>query len=413
MKKKILIIVIAFSIFVTFNNLHSQSGWFQQISNTSTHISSVFLVDQLTGYFIAGNNLFSTTNGGTNWELTYIFTNLASTSQLYFINSSTGYLISWGVLYKTTNQGIAWSQITIPSGNYFSKVKFLNSNTGFIVGSKFAKTINGGSNWVVYDNPHLNGSFGDFYFINQNTGFSLFGYPIGYYGVAKTTTGGESWTENYLDTIPLNSLSKPFGRYMYASGNNKIVRSTDYGNNWNIIHQSNYFLSKIEMVDSLTGYCIGSLYSGSWGIILKTINGGINWNIQYTQSINTFTSISFVNPLCGNAVGSEGLILRTNTGGIVTHINNQETITKFNLSQNYPNPFNPSTTIKFEVPKSSFVKITVFDISGKEIETLINEKLQAGTYQTEWNGSNYSSGVYFYKMITPDYSETKKMTLIK
>lgn len=85
----------------------------------------------------------------------------------------------------------------------------------------------------------------------------------------------------------------------------------------------------------------------------------------------------------------------------------------FSLSQNFPNPFNPNTNIKFAIPKSSNVKISVYDISGKELEVIVNERLQAGTYQTEWNGSNYSSGIYFYKIQSDGYTETKRMTLIK
>jgi len=87
--------------------------------------------------------------------------------------------------------------------------------------------------------------------------------------------------------------------------------------------------------------------------------------------------------------------------------------TEFSLSQNYPNPFNPTTTIKFAVPRSSSVKISVFDVSGREVETLVNERLQAGTYETTFDGSRYSSGVYFYKLQADGYSETKKMLLIK
>jgi hypothetical protein len=86
---------------------------------------------------------------------------------------------------------------------------------------------------------------------------------------------------------------------------------------------------------------------------------------------------------------------------------------KFTLSQNYPNPFNPMTKIKFNVPKSSNVNITVFDVLGRHITTLVNEKLNAGSYETEWNANNMPGGVYFYKIETESYSETKKMVLVK
>jgi hypothetical protein len=87
--------------------------------------------------------------------------------------------------------------------------------------------------------------------------------------------------------------------------------------------------------------------------------------------------------------------------------------TRFSLKQNYPNPFNPATNIKFDLPKTSFVSIKIYDVSGREVETIVNEKLQAGKYETRWNGSSYSSGVYFYKLMTEGFTETKRMLMIK
>jgi parallel beta-helix repeat protein len=86
---------------------------------------------------------------------------------------------------------------------------------------------------------------------------------------------------------------------------------------------------------------------------------------------------------------------------------------KFSLLQNYPNPFNPTTNIKFDLPKSTLVKLVVYDALGKEIETLVNEKLKEGSYQIDWNASKCPSGVYFYKLTTEEFSETKKMILMK
>lgn len=85
----------------------------------------------------------------------------------------------------------------------------------------------------------------------------------------------------------------------------------------------------------------------------------------------------------------------------------------YKLSQNYPNPFNPITKIRFELPKAGNVKLTIYDGLGKEIENLANEKLQPGIYESDWDGTQYPSGVYFYRLKTDGYSETKKMILIK
>jgi len=86
---------------------------------------------------------------------------------------------------------------------------------------------------------------------------------------------------------------------------------------------------------------------------------------------------------------------------------------KFNLYQNFPNPFNPTTNIKFEIKSSSLVKLTIFDALGQTIETLVNEQLQPGTYQLAFDGGNYTSGVYFYRIVADDFVETKKMLLVK
>lgn len=90
-----------------------------------------------------------------------------------------------------------------------------------------------------------------------------------------------------------------------------------------------------------------------------------------------------------------------------------EVPTSFSLMQNFPNPFNPSTAIRFDIPKASFVSIVVYDIMGREVEVLANENARAGKYEVKWNASVYSSGIYFYTLRTGDFSQTKKMILTK
>lgn len=87
--------------------------------------------------------------------------------------------------------------------------------------------------------------------------------------------------------------------------------------------------------------------------------------------------------------------------------------TEFELFQNYPNPFNPSTTISFSIPENSFVKLRIFNSLGEEVETVVNRELSAGNYKYDWNAINLPSGIYFYKLQTEKFNETKKMVLIK
>jgi hypothetical protein len=93
---------------------------------------------------------------------------------------------------------------------------------------------------------------------------------------------------------------------------------------------------------------------------------------------------------------------------------NQNTVTEnYSLKQNYPNPFNPVTNITYSLPKSGNVNIKIFDLSGREIQTLVNEFKNPGTYIISFDASDLASGLYFYKMTTANYSETKSMILMK
>ena len=114
-------------------------------------------------------------------------------------------------------------------------------------------------------------------------------------------------------------------------------------------------------------------------------------------------------------MGRDGTILRTTNGGatFVEEEEIDEIPTKFLLSQNYPNPFNPSTSIQYAVSSRQFVTLKVYDILGNEIETLVNEEKSTGTYEITGYAENLPSGVYFYKMTGGNYSETKKMLLLK
>lgn len=97
----------------------------------------------------------------------------------------------------------------------------------------------------------------------------------------------------------------------------------------------------------------------------------------------------------------------------VTSIGNNSTPVNFKLEQNYPNPFNPSTKINFSIPKTEFVTLKIYNSIGKEVTTLVSEKMTPGNYEYTFSGSNLSSGIYFYTLSTSDFQQTKLMTLIK
>ena len=109
----------------------------------------------------------------------------------------------------------------------------------------------------------------------------------------------------------------------------------------------------------------------------------------------------------------------TNVSAIGINPISQKIPDKFLLYQNYPNPFNPTTKIKFNIPPSPQgeggrgVRVTIYDVTGREIETLVNELLNPGTYEVDFDGRDLSSGVYFYTLVTANYNSTRKMVLLK
>ena len=124
-----------------------------------------------------------------------------------------------------------------------------------------------------------------------------------------------------------------------------------------------------------------------------------------TSNLNSVTELKLLSDVAQNLYNS----------GFVIGVEpiSSTTPSSFRLHQNYPNPFNPKTKIKVEIAKLCNVKLIVYDILGREVAKLVNEKLKPGTYEVEFDGSKYASGVYFYKLITDDFSETKKMLMIK
>ncbi len=123
-----------------------------------------------------------------------------------------------------------------------------------------------------------------------------------------------------------------------------------------------------------------------------------------------------MNENTGYICGFGALLMKTTNGGVdPNNINpiSAEIPSGFSLHQNYPNPFNPTTKIKFAIPKSSLVKLTVYDILGRHVAELVNQSLNAGVYEYEWSGAELSSGIYFYKLSTHNYTETRRMVLVK
>jgi|GEM_PF-6356642 len=166
---------------------------------------------------------------------------------------------------------------------------------------------------------------------------------------------------------------------------------------------------------------------GKNGNIITKATGDTLWSEQLSGTNLNLNSINFINDTTGVAVGDSGLILITTNDGITeikdSEYNNTRKLSDYKLNQNYPNPFNPSTIISYLVPKSSLVTIKVYDVLGREVESLVNEQKNPGNYKIEFNGNKLSSGIYFYRMSVStlssqgvqagSFAETKKLILLK
>lgn len=421
--KRVIVILILFTI--TFSKIsYSQSTWFVQNSgyNTSGALTDVYFINQNTGWICGQSGMISrTTNGGANWITIQNDNN--NHYSLYFLNENTGWVTdnSYLVLLKTTNNGVSWTTINIQN-QYPADIYFINENTGWVSSlyNNVLKTTNGGLNWNVFVLPgNIPFEFRSLSFANAETGWCSGNYYNIYtnehfYSVIKTTDGGDSW---FFVRIEAQPPDRSYGEIQFLNSQtgylNRIPpsKTTDGGQSWfNILdsslHDGMYF------IDVNTGwFTLGD-------DITKTTNGGLNWQTQIITNSFISHKIFFIDQITGWVVGlnniSQNKVLKTTTGGI-TFINPifDEIPAQYKLSQNYPNPFNPRTVVSFSLPVAGDVLLKVYDLRGREVQTLVNERLNAGKYEATFNGSMLNSGVYFYKLTAGGYSEIRKMLLVK
>jgi hypothetical protein len=189
------------------------------------------------------------------------------------------------------------------------------------------------------------------------------------------------------------------------------MKTTDGGESWSRSASAIQSLStELHFVSTSVGYLVAS-----GGAIWKTTDGGTTWNQQVSGTSQNLQSVFFTSATTGYAVGWYGTILKTTTGGSTTSVEqfSYERPEGFQLFQNYPNPFNPSTRIKFEVPSSKVVTLNVYDVLGREVATLVNEELNAGSYETTFDAKKLASGVYFCRLKAGGFVQTRKMLLVR
>lgn len=203
-------------------------------------------------------------------------------------------------------------------------------------------------------------------------------------------------------TVVVNILSNlPTGNYYLRvmTVEKKIIYSTPPGTNGETIFPEVFRKS----------------HPGSLGTVLPTTAGTYTYVFTYKMNPVWIDSMIYTIAFIQNDVNKECLnsfkAIDYNVTG--TPVNTGTVPKHFSLSQNYPNPFNPSTNIKFTMPKDGFVTLKVYDMIGSEVKTLVEGNHKAGIYNIYFEGSELASGVYFYRLSTGDFTDTKKMILVK
>jgi hypothetical protein len=236
-----------------------------------------------------------------------------------------------------------------------------------------------------------------------------------------TFTGGWGTTTSQSFSPPTSFTESPTGNY----GNTQTRTMT-------LVNPINTAANPVNILSYYVRYDIEPLDNA---YIQVSSNNGTNWvsvKYYYGQQLSWKQEVLDITELANSSaqmkirfiivtnrsVAADGIYIDNikiqNYQDVLTGVSgNGEVPNKFSLEQNYPNPFNPVTTIKYQLPKSGNVKLTIFDALGKIVKTLVNEDQPAGSYEMKFNASELSSGVYFYKIESGDFKDIKKMMLIK
>jgi len=204
---------------------------------------------------------------------------------------------------------------------------------------------------------------------------------------------GEKFAEGH------DSLNFGFGSYMVTT---LTVHYDAFGT---ITFPDGSFNALRETLVSQTDTYVNGSLSNS------TITHTISWLTKTDGNYNAYIDTS--SKISGDVSVYQPLLNLVENYSTAVNESTSNTPEKYELFQNYPNPFNPTTTITYSLPKSSFVTLTIYDLLGREVTTLVNEEKHSGTYKVTWNAQNKPSGIYFYKITAGGYSKINKMILLK
>jgi photosystem II stability/assembly factor-like uncharacterized protein len=409
-------------------------------SPTAGRFDDLVFINARTGWAVvasADSKIFKTTDGGLSWALLHTFTGRHSRS-ICFIDSLTGFLGSLNGaqhLFKTTNGGLNWDSVSFSSDRpegICGMSYFGNTIIGSGVYSGAPKVIwstDRGSSWQVFNLISVANALVDCYLVSENEAFIIGGIGTTYENrscvILRTINSGSTWETKFTSSRPANwgwKISFANLQTAYVSIENQnymessyFAKTTNGGLSWAEMFfgtGSDYQHEGIGFVNENTGWI------GTFNNLYQTTNGGFNWSLLALggpfQSVNR---MRFYGDTLGYAGGIRAYKYTADNTIGVNGI--QSTIPAKNmLEQNYPNPFNPVTVIKYEMFENSVSTIRIFNSAGEEVYVFVNGFRSPGVKEFTWygtdnNGVSLPSGVYFYRLETENFSETKKMILVR
>jgi len=376
--------------------------------------------------------ILKTNDGGHNWFLQKSFNEYYDYS-IFTLDTMHIWLISSdGKLLFTSSGGIKWdtSSISGEKWDWFRELYFFNPNIGIAFSEYRWITFDGGYSWEKESDSSRLASPSDVQFMNDKLGWIVSDWSHiatdgGY--IANTTDGGKTW--EYQDSLAVIMFGVYFVDSLtgYAVGTNWnfstgfIYSTTDGGNNWT--HKQ--FIGDGAMLDvEFLNRKIGWI-TGLFGRIWKTTDGGENWNFQTLGADTTIEKIIVLEKgktayiFGGKSAGYSGytkpfVLYYADLSRLTDVEQNERNIPQgFKLVQNYPNPFNPNTSINYQLPVSSFVNLTIYNILGKEVALLVNKNMEGGEHKIKWSAAEFPSGIYIARMTAGNYIAAIKLILLK
>ena len=429
------------SVIIAFLSLSAsaQEGWTRQSTPYSSGFLAVYAIDSL-NIWAGGQDglLLHSIDGGVTWDSVPNGSE-KSINAIEFINQDTGFVAgrdngpaslpgSNTLIQRTEDGGLSWEWQTLPGGgqNTIKDVDFVKGPPGegmrgFCVGglAHVWLTCDYGETWEAASGDCGEGNFNSCFFTDSLTGWFV-GTPsnVKPYTIMHTADACKSFVEQTdPNEIKLNGVS--FGNNLrgVAVGNDGIIIYTsDGGQTWENCTDEDIkstMWSSVFLTESGSAWAVDK-----YGKIACSRDWGHSWALQESGVSVPLWEVFFINEKEGWIVGglSESVVLHTKNGGVTsTGIMDFSAGTRHSfLEQNVPNPFEYSTEIRYVLKASAFITLSIYDLSGRKIQTLVNEFQTGGEYTLVWDASHLNKGLYFCQLKAgDDLVETRKMMLVK